>query len=194
MDLVIRSLTPGLIEDFLTFFDRDAFVDNPDWAGCYCQFYLTDHKKVDWDLRTADQNRSLACQRIGEGSMHGYLAFLDGKVVGWCNAAPRQSYPALVADPDLPPDDAALTGSIVCFLVDFRFRGRGVAKALLEAACQGFVKAGLKWAEGYPRLEPKSQASNYHGPLWMYKQAGFEICKTLPDFAVVRKPLVQPTG
>jgi GNAT superfamily N-acetyltransferase len=192
MDLVIRSLTPGLIEDFLIFFDRDAFVDNPDWSGCYCQFYLTDHQKEHWDLRTADQNRSAACQRIADGSLHGYLAYLDGTVVGWCNAAPRRIYPALVNNPDLPLSEDELTGSIVCFLVDFRIRGQGVAKALLEAACQGFEKVGLRWAEGYPRLSSKSMASNYHGPLHMYMEAGFEVYKVLPDFAIVRKSLVRP--
>lgn len=34
--LEIRPLGPERLDDFLRFFDRDAFMDNPFWANCYC--------------------------------------------------------------------------------------------------------------------------------------------------------------
>jgi uncharacterized protein YndB with AHSA1/START domain len=36
---LIRPLTPDRIDDFLRFFDHDAFADNPYWAHCYCTHF-----------------------------------------------------------------------------------------------------------------------------------------------------------
>lgn len=35
-DLEIRPLGPHRLDDFLRFFDREGFRDNPFWADCYC--------------------------------------------------------------------------------------------------------------------------------------------------------------
>lgn len=40
VDIEIRRLGKETKDDFLRFFDKDAFTDNPEWDGCYCQFYL----------------------------------------------------------------------------------------------------------------------------------------------------------
>ena len=37
--LEIRALGPERVDDFLGYCDRDAFADNPWWAGCFCNFY-----------------------------------------------------------------------------------------------------------------------------------------------------------
>ena len=83
----VRALTPDLLPDFLQFFDGTAFSDNPKWSSCYCQCFYEDHRVVKWGERTATENRARACERIGGGLMQGYLAYLDGSPVGWCNAA-----------------------------------------------------------------------------------------------------------
>jgi hypothetical protein len=70
----IRGLSPALLPDFLSFFDAEAFADNPRWAFCYCQFAYVDHDQVDWKARTAEVNRAAACERIGTERMQGYLA------------------------------------------------------------------------------------------------------------------------
>ena len=44
----VRALAAPLVSDFLSFFDTDAFADNPHWAGCYCYFYLADHEAKEW--------------------------------------------------------------------------------------------------------------------------------------------------
>lgn len=44
MELLIRKLTPELLEDWLSFFDKDAFSDNEDWCGCYCMCYHYDEE------------------------------------------------------------------------------------------------------------------------------------------------------
>ena len=136
----VRPLDTGTLPDFLAFFDHDAFPDNPRWASCYCQFFHEDHGKIVWPKQTAERNRDMACRRVAGGEMQGYLAYSGDQVVGWCNAGPRALYRALDIEPVPDADDV---GAIVCFVVAPSFRRRGVARALLEAACEGMVAITL---------------------------------------------------
>jgi ribosomal protein S18 acetylase RimI-like enzyme len=185
----IRQLTPELLPDWLSFFDNEAFLDNPDWASCYCQFYHADHDEKDWGDRTGSENREASIRLIQRGRLRGHLAYLEGKVVGWCQSCPRTWVPILDANPDLRSDDAERVGSVLCFLVAPGFRGSGVAQALLDAACEGLSGVGMEVAEGYPRSSAKSDASNYHGPLSMYLSAGFGRYREFKDYLVVRRQL-----
>jgi len=94
--------------------------------------------------------------------------------------------------------DAARVGSVVCFIVAKEFRGKGLASAMLDAACEKFQREGLAIAEGYPTTAAPSgpyadqipwSAHNHTGPLEMYRTAGFTVHRQLERFAVVRKTL-----
>ena len=89
----IHPLSPARLADFLAFFDGEAFTDNPKWSFCYCQCFYDDHSKVHWASRTAAENRECASQRIAQGRMQGFLAYHEGRVIGWCNAAGRRILP-----------------------------------------------------------------------------------------------------
>jgi GNAT superfamily N-acetyltransferase len=183
----IHALTAGRVADFLEFFDGEAFSDNPRWSFCYCQCFYEDHAKVKSNSRTAAENRALACQRIDSGRMHGHLAYRDGRVVGWCNAAPQRLLHALDAEP-IP--DADQVGTILCFLIDPRARRQGTASALLAAACEGFRSQGLRVVEANPHPAAIGPAANHFGPLGMFLAAGFSVHCTDPDGSVwVRKQL-----
>jgi GNAT superfamily N-acetyltransferase len=188
-DIDIRPLTFDLLNDYLLFFDHEAFVDNPHWAGCYCQFYLTDHSQEDWGSKTGVENRLSAQNRITSGQMQGYLAWLDQKVVGWCHAAPKLSLPTLAGEQEILTPEDKRVGAIVCFIVAPPYRSQGIASALLQAACDGFRDSGLSLVEGYPRRLATSPASNYHGPLQMYLGAGFKTYRKFPSYHMVRKEL-----
>jgi GNAT superfamily N-acetyltransferase len=179
----VRELTPALLEDYLAFFDGDAFVDNPRWASCYCYFNHAPHATEEWSSRSGEANRAAVTDMIARSAMHGWLAYLDGRVVGWCNASLRSHYTTL-GDVGGSP-----VGAIVCFIVARPFRGRGVARALLAAACSGFERMGVEWVEAYPRKEVEGDAGNYHGPLRMYLSAGFEIAGEKDGVVTVRKRL-----
>jgi GNAT superfamily N-acetyltransferase len=182
-----RALSPGLLPDFLAFFDGTAFSDNPKWSSCYCQCFYEDHSVVKWAERTAPQNRARACERIEGRLMQGWLAYADGVPVGWCNAAPR---PLLRALDDEPIADAEQVGAIVCFLVEPSQRGRGIARQLLDAACEGLRKQGLRFAEANPRTDSTSAAENHFGPLGLYLSAGFSVHREDEDGSVyVRRAL-----
>lgn len=185
--LTIKALSPELQQDFLRFFDGTAFSDNPKWSSCYCQCFYEDHSVIKWSERTAPQNRSLACERIQSQSMQGYLAYSDGTPVGWCNAAPRCLLHALDGE---PTPDAEHVGAIICFLVEPSYRGRGVARQLLEAACDGLRSQGLLFAEANPRTSSSSAAENHFGPLSLYMSAGFTVHREDDDGSVyVRRRL-----
>ena len=192
--VLIKTLTPALLSDWLTFFDADAFIDNPGWASCYCQFYHADHNEKDWGNRTGAENRSASIELIRQRRLRGHLAYAGGKAVGWCQAAPWMLVPNLQANTELQSDDLDQVGAILCFLVAPAYRAHGVGQMLLEAACQGLAEQGVRIAEGYPRRAAKRDASNYHGPLSMYLQAGFSPYREFDDYLVVRKGLsLQPS-
>ena len=199
MTLDIRELAPALLDDYLAFFDRDAFADFPWWSACYCRFW-DDRVDIEGDssARHRDDYRALVTELIRDGRQQGLLAYNDGKVVGWCNAKARLAYAMPRRIEKAPADDAARVGSVVCFIVAQDFRGKGLASAMLDAACEKFRREGLAIAEAYPTTAPPSgpyadqipwSAHNHTGPLEMYRKAGFTVHQQLERFAVVRKAL-----
>ncbi|HEX5504347.1 MAG TPA: hypothetical protein VFW96_17105 [Thermomicrobiales bacterium] len=115
-DPVIRELAPDRLDDFLRFFDRDAFTDNTAWASCYGQFY---HLACSDEARAARggvDNRAATSALIRQGRARGRLAYAGDRLVGWCHATPRHTLPRLARYDGLPPDDGDV-GAIVCFVV-----------------------------------------------------------------------------
>jgi len=63
-------------------------------------------------------------------------------------------------------------GTAICFVIAPPYRRHGIARRLLDAACEGFAAQGLAYAEGFPVKEPQSDAQAYHGPPSLYQAAG----------------------
>ena len=177
----IYPLSPDRLVDFHTFFEGEAFSDNPKWSSCYCQCFYEDHSKVHWPSRTAAENRDFASRRIANAQMQGLLAYCEGQVIGWCNAASRLLLHALDAEPVAQPERV---GTILCFLVAPSARGRGVATALLNAACEYLKLQGLQSVEANPHPNAKGTAQNHYGPLSMYLANGFMVRRTDSDGSV----------
>jgi ribosomal protein S18 acetylase RimI-like enzyme len=175
-------------DDYFRFFDARAFVDNPRWAGCYCYFPLHDPEKTDWHARTGEENRRAVAQCIAGGRASGYLAYDGDDVIGWCNVGPWSQYPMLHDEPEA---GAESIGVIFCFVIAPEFRGRGVARPLLSAACLGLRAQGLAWVYARPLRQAHGAAANHLGPLSMYLRAGFEIVREDAEgHVIVRKPLL----
>ena len=193
MEITVQALGPSRVDDFLRFFDGAAFTDNPGWAGCYCCYYHSAAGDAEWERRTAAENRETARRDILEGRLTGFLAYADGEPVGWCNVNEKERFERLRVEPELQapaPHGAGRVWSIVCFVVDPRFRGLGVARRLLERVCTDLSALGLGWLEAYARKgDGLSAAQQYHGPLSMYLRAGFEVAWETGQFDIVRKRL-----
>jgi GNAT superfamily N-acetyltransferase len=190
-DVEIRPLAPALKEDYLRYFDGNALADNPAWGGCYCLSYNIEHGKgTNFDDRTAAQNRELKGEMIQNGRAAGVMAYSKGKVVGWCNAGPREWYPLLDLYPEFKAEEPALSGAIVCFVIAPSYRGQGLAAKLLAGACGMLRERGLKSVYAYPPKAAGTDAGSYHGKLAMYLAAGFEETgKGNARYTVVRKTL-----
>ncbi len=186
MEIVIKRLTPAIINDFLSFFDNTAFSDNPDWSFCYCYFNQFPHDYKVWKHQKGEENRASVCQLINKGKMNGYLAYVEGNAVGWCNAGPRKEMTTL---PEYIEPDEEKTGSIVCFVIQKKYRRKGIAKRLLIEACMGLQQEGFQIIEGYPLKDAKCEKEHHFGPLSLYLNHGFTQYKEDEDTIVVRKYL-----
>jgi GNAT superfamily N-acetyltransferase len=186
-ELTCAPLAPDRLQDYLHFFDTRAFTDNPRWSGCYCYFPVHDPALTDWGKRTAGENRRAVAECIAAGATSGFLAYLDGEVVGWCHAGTWSMYPMLR---DSPQPDAEKVGVVFCFVVAPEARGRGVATALLAAACDGLRTQGMTAVQARPARDAEGAAANHLGPLSMYLAAGFAIVRDDGDrHVIVRKAL-----
>jgi GNAT superfamily N-acetyltransferase len=182
-------------EDFLFFFDQVAFTDNPEWKGCYCVFYhWNDELAAECKEYSAAGGtcfrRELAVKFIREGILQGYLAYTDGKAVGWCNANDKTGFDSLAKEkrPELwdAADHSEKIKSIVCFTIAPDRRGRGIATALLNRVCEDAFSEGYSCVEAYPGTAGTTVRS-YHGPSAMYEKCGFSVYKNLISEAIVRK-------
>jgi GNAT superfamily N-acetyltransferase len=192
--LRVERLAPARRDDFLRFFDHErgpAFADNPQWARCYCHYFEV-AQALDWTTLDAAQNRVAMAARIEVGEMGGFLAYRDGEVVGWLNAQPRHKLPHcwmhLGVAPtaiDVPAAQAAL---VVCFVVAPAWRRRGVATALLDGALASFAERGIRVVDAFPfKSEGDAAADHYHGPVGLFRRAGFETIGQTQDVWVMRK-------
>ena len=185
-EVEVQPLAPERADDFMRFFDYEGFRDNPAWAGCYCRFFYQADAGV-WKTRRLSENRDEAerCSRRGE--MPGYLAYVDGEVGGWCNAAPRSTLPRVLDELGIVGDTDAAVGSVVCFVIAPHLRRHGLSGRLLDAAIDGFRGAGMRYVEGYPNKESHEGASeNFRGPEELFRRAGFEAAGETERTKVMR--------
>lgn len=178
----IKRLSVETLDDFLEYFDHRAFLENKEWSGCYCQFYLgTEDSAVPVEDK-AKQNRALACSRVETGAMDGYLLYEGESVIGWCAAASSMLFPAF------PETDETLA-RILCFNIDPARRGEGLAGELLDLIIKDLVARGFEAVEAAPNDSAYSTKS-YRGSSQMFFSREFQKITDLEDgFILVRKYL-----
>lgn len=188
-ELTIHPVTEDRLDDWATFFDRDAFVGNPEWAGCYC---LEPHVAVPGGHDEVDEahwsaNREAMLQRLRAGSSLGYLAYVDGHPAGWVNASLRAEYTLHPGEEEDPPGSEVV--GISCFIVAPPYRRHGLASALLDRVIAEAPERGAGWIEAYPLTDSREgDAPNFRGPRSMYDERGFEPIRTRTRDTVVRRP------
>lgn len=186
--LTIHPVSEDRLEDWTTFFDHEAFVGKPEWAGCYC---LEPHVARQDATEAPDvphwrDNREAMRQRLRGGSSSGYLAYVDGHPAGWVNASLRSEY-TLHPGTDEDPPGAAVVG-ISCFIIAPPYRRHGIAAALLDRVVADAPGRGAGWVEAYPFIDDDGdEAGNFRGPRSMYDDRGFVHVRTRTRDTVVRR-------
>jgi GNAT superfamily N-acetyltransferase len=116
-----------------------------------------------------DERKAGILGMIQAGTPVGILAYRDGKPVGWCSVAPRETYRRLSRQQD---DGERGIWSIVCFYVPRALRGRGHSVALLQAAVRHAFDKGAETVEAYP-VDEASPSYTFMGLRKTFEAAGF---------------------
>ena len=196
MRIQVRQLSKDMAGAYLRYFDDRAFSDGSPEKGCYCVWHhWTDAHERERSVMPEEQRirrkREYAKELIENGTLHGFAALDGDQMVGFCNADLKSRYFRLSrannADSwkGVGEHDSVL--SIVCYIVAPDMRRKGIAKALLAAACQYAEAMGYDYVEGYPPLEEFSEC-HCGGSLSMYVNAGFDIIE-IPHGVIARKRL-----
>ena len=187
MNITIKSLSPDLLKDFLYFFDHAVFSEHPHWSVCYCYSFHFTGTKEEWNRKN---NRASVIRLIQDSKMKGYLAYSNGKPIGWCNANNRLNYERLLKYYNLSDIQNEKICSVVCFLVNPEYRRKGIAQKFLEQICVDYVYPDYEYIEAYPGKGQLSSEEHFMGPPALYEKFNFKIVNELKDYYIVRKDLI----
>ncbi len=171
------------------------FTRGNGWDFCWCMHFQRAHGMPQENSQTRSErsiiNRHDKKHLVEQGRAHGILVYADGNVVGWCQYGARQELPRIDNSPNYRAHAVAeeKMWRITCFVVDKRYRRRGIAMAALKAALHSIEKKGGGMVEAYP-LAPfeeirkceqreRGHASSFgnvstHGTVSMFKKHGFQ--------------------
>ncbi|CAH2401950.1 GNAT family N-acetyltransferase [Mesorhizobium ventifaucium] len=133
------EVTRSTRADFENLFEQPGA---PKYCWCMAWRHLENREHA-----SNNERRRAMIALIEAGTPVGIVAHAEGKIVGWCSVAPRETYRKLSQEPD---DSEAGIWSIVCFYVPRASRGRGLASALLDAAIDHAFAKGARTIEAYP--------------------------------------------
>ena len=198
MDIEVRRLAAERVHDYVRFFDTTEHNHSGDGDKCYCVTFCKDRVYNDggkyW-YPSADERREHGMQRVKDGDIQGYLAYMDGEVVGWCNAGSKADYTEVINHmrsdgipvPEWQPCESDKIKFIFCFAISPKVQRMGVATRLLEYICKDAASEGFDFVEtntydGFMR-------DGFRGTLSMYEKCGFSIYAEHDEKIVVRRAL-----
>jgi GNAT superfamily N-acetyltransferase len=168
--------------------DLALLFDQPVVRTCFCMYY----RKTGEGTGVGVDNRRAMNAIVGRGAVPGLIGYEDGVPVAWVSLGPRDDYPKLRRSPIMKPVDDRPVWSIVCFFVDPKARGRGLAGRMLGAAMEYARSCGARLVEAYPvdRDDRSDPDTMFFGAKSMYDHAGFyEAARRRPTRPVLRKEL-----
>ena len=179
MKLVIRRLTPSLMENF-------GSVLRGSWGvGCWCMFPRLG--SAEGQRLGSAQRREAMTKLARRRRAPGLLAFDGDEAVGWIAIAPRTEYRRIEASRATPRVDDKDVWVIPCITVRPSARGRGIAVALIRAAVKYAAEQGAPAVEAYPRAGAQRTKDDnaFFGTEPLFRRAGFRV---------IRKPLESRKG
>lgn len=183
--VAFHPLTPARWPDLVRLFGPSAAC-----AGCWCMWWrLT---RAEFAAGLGAGNRRGLRAYVKAGQVPGLLAYRGGEPVGWVAVEPRAAFPRLARSRTLAPVDGEPVWSITCFFVAPEHRGRGLTRALVEAAARHARARGAKVVEAYP-VDPHGKMADgavYHGAVSTFVRLGFrEVARRSRARPIVRKGL-----
>lgn len=196
MNLEIKKLTPADAEEYIHFFDTTPHDDCDPENTCYCVSWCSADHRAMTVYPSREERRAMAAAYIKSGKLQGYLAYVDGRLAGWCNANTRADCLNcggwLFTMPqvrELQSGQDERVKSVYCFLVAPDMKRKGIAKQLLQYVCQDAAACGFDYVEAYPRKDAADERMSFMGFPNMYEELGFHIHAETADQFVMRKPL-----
>lgn len=195
MNITVKPLTQELTADYFDFFENRAFTDDSPYR-CYCQMYQMTKEQVKAALDDAKGrdpgrvSREVAERQIADGILRGYLAYVDGKSIGWCNANDRANYPVepMYDVPFYAPAENH-EKAVVCFEIAPEYRGKGVATALLNRVIADAKIEGYLAVVSFPVVRSERYEWDCQGPIRLYQKAGFVKMAERDNVLIMRKDL-----
>lgn len=203
MEIIIKPLTEELAADYFDFLDNRAFTDNSPWGGCYCTgWQMTKEQektelldKMEEGFSYGDENfvrvlRKIVIRQITSKALQGYLAYVDGISIGWCNANSKANFPLESSNGfRLYAPAEKKEKAVVCFEISPEYRGKGVATALLNRAVADAKAEGYVAVEGFPQIHTERFEWDYTGPVSLFEKAGFTAITKQDGSIIMRKEL-----
>ena len=109
------------------------------------------------------------------------VAYVDGRLAGWCHAGARSGFPGLATG-----DDEGVA-SVVCFAIAPPYRGLGLASLLLKAATDQLEQQGFTRIEAYPVMNAEHSDRAFPGPVELYLGHGFDLVSEDPPLVVTTR-------
>jgi len=188
MKLTVRPLTRERWPDLEALFNAKGCSVA---RGCWCMYYRRSGARGPLPAGTtrAQANRAELKALLGSGEPPGLIGYRGKVPVGWVSLGPRDDYAKLRRSSVMKAVDDRPVWSIVCFVVPSRYRGQGVARALLDGAIAYAGKRGVALLEAYPVDKPgrSDDDAMWFGAKSMYDAAGFEeVARRKPTRPIVR--------
>ncbi|WP_459481217.1 GNAT family N-acetyltransferase [Clostridium saccharoperbutylacetonicum] len=196
MKVEIKKLTPAHVDEYMNFFETTPHDDNIPEHTCYCECWCSADHRFGTGIPSREERKAMAIEYVKSGQIQGYLAYVDDCIVGWCNANTKTEclncigwYRFMPQINELEIDVNAKVKSIYCFLVAPDMKRKGIAKQLLQYACQDAKSDGYDYVEVYPEKETTDELKHFMGFVDMYKSFGFTIHAETKQKFVMRKQL-----
>lgn len=168
-DIRAVPLTSFHWKDFVALFGRNGAC-----AGCWCMYErLT---RSEFKLQNGERNKRAMKAIVESGRVPGLLAYLGDEPVGWCSVAPREEFGRLHRAHGMPDSAGRRIWSVVCFFIHRKYRGRGIARKLLQAAIKYAKSNGADIVEAYPvsaEYRAVNNSDSWPGVVSMFQKAHF---------------------
>lgn len=168
-DYTIRPLTPGLWSKLEELFGPVGACN-----GCWCMYWRIGSA---YNKLPREKNKATFKAVVKKGPPPGLLIFDGDNPVGWVQVTPRVALPRLGNSRFTQAIDDKPVWSVSCFYVRKGWRGKGVSRALINAAVAFARKNKAPVLEAYPMTTDvkRSNSGMYTGSASSFARAGFRI-------------------